>query len=266
MKIIKAVMIGAIVSTTSIATARDETPTGGSSVELSALVPEGVKMALVPLGKLVASNNLTVKLQVEERTGENGQGGTQLWSYKRLDSGLTSLFKQSVSSEAADSILTACGLIDIVTARQTRMSRVVGIPIPIIESSNTDSIRKYIGLSTDIVAICQPQVDSAFVIEGTVGLEMNLNGTGGARTINRQLGEKTSCHVGATTSPASTLSPELTGDYLPMSCETSWSTLPPRHSEFAFLKDFGFYFPLAREVSPTTRSFFTIKSVDLIDK
>jgi len=266
MKIIETVMIGALMLSFSIETTRAETATAGGRTELIALVPEGVRTEVASIEKLAAPNNLTVKLQIDELSGGSAQASSQVWSYKRLDNGLISLVKQGISDEASDNILSACGLIDIVTARQTKMSRLAGLPIPIIETSNTDSIRKYVGLTADVTAICKPQADSTFSIEGTVSLDMNLSGTGGARTINRQLDEKTSCHVGATPSPASTLSPQLTGDYLPVSCETSWSKLPVRRSEFVFLRDFGFYFPLSREISPTIRPSFKIRHIDLLDK
>jgi hypothetical protein len=53
--------------------------------------------------------------------------------------------------------------------------------------------------------------------------------------------------------------PGLTGDYLPVSCETSWSKLPAKRSEFVFLKYLGVYFQIFREILPTIKSSFKIK-------
>lgn len=266
MKIISAVTIGALTLGFSIATARADTATAAGSIELGDLVPEEVKTEVAPIANLAAPNNLSVELKIDELAGEGSHANSQVWSYRRLDNGLTNLVKQGIGSKNSDNVLTVCGLIDIITVRQTRMSRVVAFPIPIIESSNTDSVRKYGSLKADIAAICAPRADSSFSIEGTVLLDMNFSGTGGERTINQRLDEKTSCHVGATPSPASTLVPGLTGDYLRVSCETSWSKLPAVRSEFVFLKDLGLYFPLSRDISPTIRSSFKIKHVDLMSK
>jgi hypothetical protein len=265
MRIAGVVAVSILIGALSIVPVRAEVGAPEKNIDLTAMVPPEVAAVIAPLVRVGVSNNSIIALQVEEQVvaGKNVSTNMQTWKYKRLENGLASLVKKSDSEDSVDHILTVCGAIDVVTTRQARMSRIVGSPIPLIESSNTDMVRKYIDLNADVAVICQPQAGSTFVVEGTVATEIKFSGTGGERTKNVQMEEKTSCQVG-TPSPASSLEPTLTGDYLRVLCDTSWSNSTNRHSEFVFLKDLNFYIPLARDVTPTITSSFRIKHVEVL--